>query len=171
MKDNEEELLPIVDEAGREIAIAPRGVCHGGSMLLHPVVHLHVFNRDGELFLQKRPLWKDIQPGRWDTAVGGHVSPGESIEDSLRREAAEELGLVDFQPEKLTSYLFESERERELVNVFKTVIEYLPTPTEELDGGAFWTREKILQSIGREVFTPNFEQEYLRLFGGEELIR
>lgn len=165
MKDNEEELLPIVDEAGREIATASRGVCHSGSKLLHPVVHLHVFNRDGELFLQKRPLWKDIQPGRWDTAVGGHVSPGEPIEEALRREAAEELGLVDFLPEQMVSYIFESDRERELVNVFKTVIEYLPMPTEELDGGAFWNRQAILRSIGKGVFTPNFEQEYLRLFG------
>ncbi len=165
MKDNEEELLPIVDEAGREIATASRGVCHSGSKLLHPVVHLHVFNRDGELFLQKRPLWKDIQPGRWDTAVGGHVSHGESIEDALRREAAEELGLVDFQPERMVSYIFESDIERELVNVFKTVIEYLPMPTEELDGGAFWSRQDILRSIDKGVFTPNFEQEYLRLFG------
>lgn len=41
-------------------------------MLLHPVVH-HLFNFRGELYLQKRPEWKDIQPGRWDTAVGGHV--------------------------------------------------------------------------------------------------
>lgn len=40
-------------------------------MLLHPVVHLHLFNSRGELYLQKRPEWKDIQPGRWDTAVGG----------------------------------------------------------------------------------------------------
>ena len=78
MKDNEKELLPLVDESGNQTGIATRGECHNGSMLLHPVVHLHVFNRRGDLYLQKRPAWKDIQPGRWDTAVGGHMDPGEA---------------------------------------------------------------------------------------------
>ena len=75
--DNREELFPVVDAAGRVVGRATRGECHGGSMLLHPVVHLHLFNSCGELYLQKRPAWKDIQPGRWDTAVGGQVDWGE----------------------------------------------------------------------------------------------
>ena len=83
MKDNSEELFPIVDEDGNITGAATRGECHGGSKLLHPVVHLHVFNSKGELYLQKRPEWKDIQPGKWDTAVGGHVDLGECIEDAL----------------------------------------------------------------------------------------
>lgn len=164
MKDNAQELLPIVDESGRQIGTATRGECHGGSMLLHPVVHLHVFNSEGDLYLQKRPLWKDIQPGRWDTAVGGHVDPGESIEEALRREAREELGLDNFIAEPLTSYVFRSDRERELVNAFKTVIDEIPRPTDELDGGRFWTRQEILDALGHDILTPNFEKEYTRLF-------
>ena len=88
--DNSNELFPIVDEKGYIIGSATRGECHSGSMLLHPVVHLHVFDRQGRLYLQKRPLWKDIQPGKWDTAVGGHVDFGEETCDALRREAREE---------------------------------------------------------------------------------
>lgn len=163
-QDNAEEMFPIVDEAGNILGRATRGECHGGSRLLHPVVHLHVFDREGRLYLQRRPDWKDIQPGKWDTAVGGHIDFGENVDLALRREAREELGLTDFQPERLGSYVFESDRERELVNAFKTTVEETPTPSDELDGGRFWTMDEIQTNIGKGVFTPNFEQEYQRLF-------
>ena len=58
-KDNREEMFPLVDEEGNIIGAATRGECHNGSKRLHPVVHLHVFNSRGELYLQKRPQWKD----------------------------------------------------------------------------------------------------------------
>ena len=93
--DNNKEMFPIVDEEGNITGAATRGECHNGSKLLHPVVHLHVFNSQGELFLQKRPEWKDIQPGKWDTSVGGHIDLGESVEMALRREAREEFSTID----------------------------------------------------------------------------
>lgn len=163
--DNSSELFPVVDEEGNVIASASRGECHCGSRLLHPVVHLHVFDQSGRLYLQKRPEWKDIQPGKWDTAVGGHIDFGEDIMTALRREAFEELGLTDFDPEPLESYVFESDRERELVNSFRTVINTLPRPSDELDGGRFWSLSEIRDSLGRGILTPNFEQEFIRLFG------
>lgn len=163
--DNSKEIFPVVDEDGRVIGSATRGECHSGSKLLHPVVHLHVFNSQGSLYLQRRPEWKDIQPGKWDTAVGGHIDYGEELETALRREAREELGISDFRPEFIKRYVFESAREKELVNAFRTVIDYEPQPSDELDGGRFWSREEILASIGRGIFTPNFEQEYMTLFG------
>lgn len=166
--DNASELFPLVDETGNVIGSATRGHCHDGSKLLHPVVHLHVFDRQGRLYLQKRPEWKDIQPGKWDTAVGGHIDYGEDIDTALRREASEELGLTDINPVFLTRYVFESARERELINAFKTIVETAPVPSDELDGGRFWTRTEILDSIGHGVFTPNFENEYVRLFGDSD---
>lgn len=162
--DNQEEMFPIVDEQGNIISAATRGECHNGSKLLHPVVHLHVFNSQGEIYLQKRPEWKDIQPGKWDTAVGGHIDLGESVEIALKREAQEELGITDFTPELLTTYVFESSREKELVFAYKTVYDGAITPSEELDGGHFWPLEEVRSNIGKEVFTPNFESEFVRLF-------
>ena len=163
MKDNLEEMFPLVDEEGNITGAASRGECHNGSKLLHPVVHLHVFNSRGELYLQRRPLWKDIQPGKWDTAVGGHVDLGESVEMALRREVREELGITDFTPEVLTHYVFESATERELVFVHRTTYDGPVSPSEELDGGRFWSLDEIRQQLGSGLFTPNFEGEIQRL--------
>lgn len=163
--DNREEFFPVVDLTGALVGRATRGECHGGSMLLHPVVHLHLFNSRGELYLQRRPAWKDIQPGRWDTAVGGHVSYGESVAEALRREAGEELGITDFEPERIAVYPFRSEREYELVYVHRTVYDGPVRPSGELDGGRFWTPREILENLGRGLFTPNFEGEASLILG------
>lgn len=161
--DNNQEMFPIVDEQGNIVSAATRGECHSGSKLLHPVVHLHIFNSQGELYLQKRPEWKDIQPGKWDTAVGGHIDMGESVEIALKRESREELNITDFVPEMLTSYVFESDCERELVFVHKTVYDGPLCPSDELDGGRFWNIEEIKANLGKGVFTPNFETELKRV--------
>lgn len=162
-KDNSAEIFPIVDADGAVIGSATRGECHNGSKLLHPVVHLHLFDEQGRLYLQQRPLWKDIQPGKWDTAVGGHIDFGEEVPAALCREAREELGVVDFEPRFLLKYLFESEREKELVYVFSTTYTGEVRPSDELDGGRFWPLQEIRDNLGKGVFTPNFESEFEKL--------
>ena len=161
--DNPSEMLPLVDEEGNIIGAATRGECHDGSKKLHPVVHLHVFNSQGELYLQKRPVWKDIQPGKWDTAVGGHIDLGESVEIALKREVKEELSITEFEAERLTTYVFESDRDKELVFVHKVVYDGEISPSEELDGGRFWPLAEIRENLGKGIFTPNFESEFERL--------
>lgn len=165
MRDNPNEQLPVVDESGNILGAVTRGHAHDGSKILHPVVHLHVFNSRGDLYLQHRPDWKDIQPGKWDTAVGGHIDLGENVERALQREVGEELGITDFTPESLGHYVFESQRERELVYVHRCVYDGAIRPSaQELNGGRFWSAAEIEANIGKGVFTPNFESEYQRFF-------
>lgn len=188
MGDNKDELFPLTDDKGYIKGHITRKEAHGGGGHIHPVVHLHVFNTKGELYLQQRPEWKDIQPGKWDTAVGGHIDydecygddgtllpslfapsddnredPAENcpIKKALRREVREELGILDFKPVFLGFYLFKSGRERELVFVFHTVYDGVVKPNEdELNGGRFWKAEELTENMGKGVFTPNFENEY-----------
>jgi len=163
MKNSDpDELFPIVDEEGNEISRALRSVCHDGrSRLLHPVVHMHLFNSNGELFLQKRSMTKDLLPGYWDTSVGGHASPGESPEEALKREALEELGIRDFNYQFIRKYIWESKRERELVYSFTGISETTPEINRnEIDDGRFWSLREISENLDRNIFTPNFEHEY-----------
>ncbi len=164
MKTKTTEYFPLVDEEGNLTGMATRTECHSGTFLLHPVVHLHVFNSEGKLYLQKRAMDKDIQPGKWDTSVGGHVDYGETIEVALRREVGEELGITDFEPVFIRRYKFVSTREAELVHCFYTVYDgkILPDPVEIMEG-KFWSRDEIVEHIGKKIFTPNFENEYQSL--------
>jgi len=157
-----EEWFPVVNNEGKVTGKAPRSLCHDGkSFLLHPVVHLHIFNRSGKLYLQKRSVKKDTQPGKWDTAVGGHLGIGESVAEALIRETKEELGLNGFTPRFLRSYVWESNRERELVNSFSTVTEKIPVINrDEIDEGRFWSMQEIRNNLGKGIFTPNFEHEF-----------
>lgn len=106
-------------------------------------------------------MQKEIQPGKWDTAVGGHVSYGEVILEAVYRESSEELGLVDFYPIHILTYEFESSVEKEMVNVFAAVGSYELTPDlDEVDEGRWWDIADIDATLGKGVFTPNFESEY-----------
>lgn len=163
--DNKQEIFPLVDEEGRVVGSATRGECHSGSKLLHPVVHLQVMNPAGDIYLQKRPEWKDIQPGKWDTAVGGHIDLGESPEEALQREAREELGITDFTPVFVDKYVFESAIERELVYVYRCTYDGTLHPsTTELSGGRFWSMTELRAAMGKGLLTPNFESEFTRYF-------
>ena len=170
-----DELLQLVDLHGDPAGTAPRSACHGNPDLIQAVVHLHLFDRSGRLYLQKRAADKDRYPGRWDTSVGGHVAPGESPEQAIRREAREELAIdldgpaeADGLPrlERLEPYIYRDEIETEYVVPFRLVYSGSPRPNpEEVEEGAFFEVDEIRRRLKQqpERFTPHFRLAFGRL--------
>ena len=87
-----QELLDVVDENDQVIGVKKRGEIHAQG-LMHRSVHILVFNSNAELFIQKRSMSKDNEPGLWDSSAAGHVDSGEDYHGCAIRELGEELGI------------------------------------------------------------------------------
>ena len=92
LPQNAEEIFDVVDANDEVTGTATRGEVHARA-LLHRAVHVFVFNKRGDLLLQKRSLLKDRHPGVWDSSVSGHLDSGESYEAAAIRELGEEMGI------------------------------------------------------------------------------
>jgi isopentenyldiphosphate isomerase len=166
-----EELFDIVDEQGNVIGTAPRSKCHGDPSLIHRTAHVFVFHPDGNsILLQLRRKDKDIQPGKWDTSVGGHLDHGEDYETAAYRELREELGFTGSAELKI---LFDAEIRNEIESE-NTRVYSLTTEgpfsfqKSEIDDIRFWSFEEIDRELesGGSVFTPNLCEELKKLGRG-----
>lgn len=160
------EYFEIVDENDEVIGKALRSDCHGNPSLIHRTAHVVVYGSDGRILLQKRSMSKDIQPGKWDTAVGGHLDPGENYLQAAVREMSEELGVEA--PADQLELLFDSRTrndvESENVRVYQITHDGPFKPLEcEIDELRFWTVEQLQNAIGTGVLTPSLEAELKQL--------
>ncbi|MCE5250670.1 NUDIX domain-containing protein [bacterium] len=157
------EFFDILDDEGNITGCASRQECHSGTRYLHRVVHVLVFDTCGRLYLQKRSQDKDIEPGKWDTSVGGHIMSGEMPEDALIREAEEELGITGTAFECLYTYIMETDIERELVFTFRCTWEgTVRFHGQEIEEVCPFDVATIGSLLGSGCFTPHFEEEWRR---------
>ena len=164
---SDDELLDLVDADDTVIGTVPRSRVHGAPALRHRAVHVLVYDRHGALLLQKRSPAKDVQPGKWDTSVGGHLAAGESYVSAAVREAREELGLTvaaaDLEP--VHEFVWRSPVETEHVRSFRLRSDgpFRPHP-EEVEEVRFWAPDELRAAIGGALLTPMLEHE-LTLLG------
>jgi isopentenyldiphosphate isomerase len=114
-----EEIFDVVNERDEVIGRRPRHEVHRLG-LMHRAVHVLVFNSAGQLFLQKRSMSKDRQPGLWDSSSSGHVDSGEEYDACAIREVREEIGLkLDSPPQRLFKLAASPETDQEHVWVYR----------------------------------------------------
>jgi isopentenyldiphosphate isomerase len=155
--DDSSEVFDVVDSENRVIGQATRGEVHAKG-LLHRSVHIWVFNSQGDLYLQKRAMTKDENPGYWDSSAAGHLNAGEGYRASAERELMEELGISG----ELQFFMkFPASRETHWEHV-KT---YLSTTGQkitinplEISEGRFWPIPDLKESVDHHPgqFTSTF---------------
>jgi isopentenyldiphosphate isomerase len=141
MKD---EIFDVVNERDEVLGQRPRSEVHRLG-LMHRAVHVLVFNAAGELFLQKRSMKKDRQPGLWDSSASGHVEAGEDYDACAVRELREEIGLdVPAAPNRLFKLAACAETDQEHVWAYRCATEGpFRLDPEEIDCGAWFTAAEV----------------------------
>ena len=136
------EIFDVVNERDEVIGQRPRGEVHR-EKLRHRAVHIFVFNKRGELFLQRRSRWKDMHPRDWDSSAAGHVNSGDSYADTAPRELEEELG-VSAPLTELGSIAACAGTGWEFVKIYRAQHDGpFRLPPAEIECGGFFTCEQI----------------------------
>ncbi len=139
------EIVAIVDEHNHVIGSAPQREMRA-RRLPHRSTYIFVFNSQGELFVQKRTMTKDIYPGYYDPCTGGVVLHGESYELSAIRELEEEVGIRDVSLTWHFNVYFENDHVRVWGGVFSCVYDgAMVLQAEEVESGEFLPIETIWQ--------------------------
>lgn len=139
-----EDIFDVVNERDEVIDRKPRGEVHRLG-LLHRAVHVQVFNARGQIFLQKRSMKKDRQPGLWDSSASGHVDSGEDYDTTAVREVWEEIGLrLSKTPERLFKIDACEETDQEFVWVYRCENEGpFELNQEEIERGGWFSPEEV----------------------------
>lgn len=143
-----EDIFDVVNERDEVIGRKPRSEVHRLG-LLHRAVHVLVFNGRGQVFLQKRSMKKDRQPGVWDSSSSGHVDSGEDYDTTAVREVWEEIGLrLEKTPVRLFKIDACEETDQEFVWVYRCESEGpFELNREEIDEGGWFSPTEVSRWI------------------------
>jgi isopentenyldiphosphate isomerase len=150
-----DEIVTIVDEHNKVLGAVPRREMRAKN-LPHRSTYILVFNVQGELYVQKRTMTKDVFPGYYDPAAGGVVLAGESYEQGAVRELAEEMGIREVPLTWLFDFYFADERTRVWGGAFSCVYDgEVILQEEEVEDVALMPIAEILRRAETEPFTPD----------------
>ena len=152
-----EELFDVVDAEDRVVRCLPRSEVHARG-LLHRAVSIFVFDSGGRLLVHRRSASKDEFPLKFTSSASGHVTAGETYDETAPRELREELGLVA-SLEFLARFRASPETAHEHTALYKAVTEETPVPDPgEIAELVWWGVDELAARVAErpEDFTPPF---------------
>lgn len=150
-----DEIVTIVDEHNNAMGAVPRRRMRRQN-LPHRSTYVLVFNTQGELYVQKRTMTKDVFPGYYDPAAGGVVLAGETYAECARRELAEEMGIRDVPLTWRFDFYYTDSHTRVWGGVFSCVYDgTIVLQQEEVESGAFRPIDDILNHVRTAPYTPD----------------
>ncbi len=90
---SDQEALILVNSADEPVGTMKKIDCHQGDGTLHRAFSVFIFNRAGEVLLQKRSAQKMLWPMYWSNACCSHPRDGEDAIDAAHRRLEQELGI------------------------------------------------------------------------------
>lgn len=168
------EKLIVVNRQDQILGSKEKNACHSLKGILHRGFSVFVFNKKGEVLLQKRSRKKKLWPGFWSNTCCSHPKPGESYLQAGEKRLKEELGFA-CKLKHLDKFYYRavykdigSENEVCAVLVGKHDGKVKPNPKEVAD--FCWVQfDKLKQEIKEkpEIFTPWLKKE-ISLFPHQE---
>lgn len=151
------EYFDVINENGEFVnKVETREECHKKG-LWHRAVYAFIFNKNGDVLLQKRSGNKKLWPNLWDVTVGGHVLEGEFGYQALIRETKEELGIEINESEiKYLVSTTSTNIEKDIINnhfnegyiITKDIdVSEIKLQQEEVSDIRWFTKEEILNKI------------------------
>ena len=133
---------------------------------MHLVVHICIFNAQGEMLIQQRQPFKEGWSGMWDITVGGSAVAGDTSRMAAHRELLEELGLdVDFS-DKLPALSLTFNHGFDDYYLIEQEVDFaaLTLQPEEVAAARWASQEEILQMIDSGGFIPYYPDLIRLLF-------
>lgn len=144
MKDIQNEEFVVVNEKDEIIGYRTRYDCHHDKTLIHRAVDVVLFNTEGNIAMQKRSTQKDLYPGFFCITASGHVSRGESREETAYRELKEEMGVEGIPLERRETFMVSEEHETEMISLFVGIYDgSFIYPSDEVQSVRFFTPSEV----------------------------
>jgi len=166
--DNEE--LILVDLDDNEIGSLAKSECHRGNGILHRAFSIFLFDRNGDLLMQKRSAEKRLWPGYWSNSCCSHPRKGETLAVATRRRLMDELNVsatLEFVYRfDYTARFQDAGSENELCSVYvgRAIGDVHANGTEISELRYISSRDlRVGLEAAPQTFTPWFKLEWSRL--------